>query len=175
MSKVIFIKKVILGLGQVDVNLDAKDKVIDFVTGKTLKTLSKSPEEPVRQWYERVLIDKYGYDSAQIDIEVPIQMGSSTKLADIVVYDSQAKVKKLIIVETKKPLKKEGVTQLQSYLEATGTEFGVWSNGDDTSYWYHGEPQSYEPIGRLIRSGETIDDIGAVKYRKEFIAVRHAN
>lgn len=172
MSKIVQVKKITLELGQVDVNLDTKDKVVDYATGKTLKPLSKSPEEPVRQWYEHVLIDSYGYDPAQIGIEVPIQMGSSTKKADIIVYDSPAKAKKLIVVETKKPLKKDGVTQLQSYLEATGTEFGVWTNGNDISYWYHGAPQSYEPIGRVIRAGETIDDIGATKLRKELVPAK---
>lgn len=164
--------KVNLGLGQIDITLDENDKVIDFATGKILKVLSKNPEESVRQWYEHVLIDDYGYTPNQVDIEVPIQMGASTRKADIVVYTDSSKNKKIIIVETKKPVKKEGVTQLQSYLEATGTEFGVWTNGGDISFWYHGEAQSYEPIGRLIRHGETVDDIGATKLRGELIPAK---
>jgi len=165
-------KKVSLGLGQVEIILDEKEKVIDYATGKTLKLLAKSPEESVRQWYEHILIDEYEYKPEQLDIEVPITMGSTTKKADIVVYDSPAKTKKLIIVETKSPHKKEGVTQLHSYLDATGVEFGIWTNGDDVSYWYHGAPQSNEPMGRTIRNGETIDSIGSQKLREELIPAK---
>ena len=165
-------KKVSLGLGQVEIILDEKEKVIDYATGKTLKLLAKSPEETVRQWYEHVLIDEYEYKPEQLDIEVPITMGSTTKKADIVVYDSPAKTKKLIIVETKSPHKKEGVTQLHSYLDATGVEFGIWTNGDDVSYWYHGAPQSNEPMGRTIKNGETIDSIGSQKLREELIPAK---
>lgn len=161
-----------LGLGSVNVNLDQKGKVIDYATGKTLKLLSKSPEESVRQWYEHILIDEYDYSPDQIDIEISVQMGSTTKKADIVVYENAKKNKKIVIIETKSPHKKEGVTQLQSYLESTGSEFGVWTNGDDLSYWYHGSPQSYEPVGRLIKSGETIDDIGATKLREELVPAK---
>ena len=166
------LKKINLSLGQVEIKLDDNDQVIDFVTGKKLKILSKSPEEIVRQWYEHILVENCRYGADQIDIEVPIKMGSSPRKADIVVYDSPLKVKKLIIIETKKHFKKDGIDQLQSYLEATGVEFGVWTNGDDISHWYHREPQSYEPIGRIINQGETINDIGATKLREELVPAK---
>ena len=165
-------KQIGLGLGKVEIKLDPTGKVIDFATGKHLKTLSKNPEEPVRQWYEHILIEDCKYDANQIDIEVPIQMGATAKKADIVVYDSSSKSKKIIIVETKKPVKKDGIPQLHSYLEATGVEFGIWTNGDDISYWYHGEAQSYEPIGRIINQGETVDDIGSTKFREELLPAK---
>ena len=160
-------KIVKLGLGQVEIRINDDGKVIDFASNKVLRVLSSNPEEAVRQWYEHELIDKYGYNPKQIDIEVSIQMGSATKNADIVVYEDLTKVKKLIIIETKRPEKKEGITQLQSYLEASGTEFGVWTNGNDHSYWYHSKSQVYDPIGRIIKSGETIDDLESPKLRKE--------
>lgn len=165
-------KLVVLGLGKVEITLNDSGKVIDFATGVTLKDLSKNPEESVRQWYEHVLIEEFGYEANQMGIEIPIQMGSTTKKADIVVYETPAKKKKLIIVETKKPNKKEGVTQLQSYLDATGVEFGVWTNGYDISHWYHDAPQSFEPIGRLVRAGETVDDIGLTLTRKELLPAK---
>ena len=139
-------KNVMLGLGNVDVILTDSGNVIDFITEKRLKILAKNPEESVRQWYEHVLIDELDYSKDQIDIEVSIQMGSTKKKADIVVYEDNRKIKKIIIVETKKPKKKDGIKQLHGYLEASGTEFGVWTNGNDLSYWYHGKPQSFEPV-----------------------------
>jgi type I restriction enzyme M protein len=161
------VQRVKLPLGSVDVTTDPKGRVVDFATAKRLGVLSKCPEEPVRQWYEEVLVQEHGFGKGQIDVEVPVRMGSSTKKADIVVYETSAKSKKVIIVETKKPKKKEGVAQLQSYLEATGTEIGAWTNGADISLWYHPSPQSYEPLGRLVNAGETVDDIGATKLRSD--------
>ena len=67
-----------LGLGTVEVQLDNSGKILDFLTGKLLKELSKSPEEPVRQWYEQVLVETNGFDKDQINIEVPIKMGTSS-------------------------------------------------------------------------------------------------
>lgn len=159
-------QKIRVGSATVEIQIDDNGKVIDFATGRILKQLSRSPEEAVRQWYEHVLVEECGYDKLQLDIEVPIQMGSTTKKADIVVFKQTAKLQKIVIVETKEPTKKDGIKQLQSYLEATGTEFGVWANGNDISYWYHGKPQSYEPIGRIIRVGETVNDIGASLFKK---------
>ena len=156
-----------LGLGKVTISLDVNDRVIDYATGELLKPITKSPEEPVRQYYEHILIDELGYLPGQIGIEVTIQMGVESKRADIVVYEDIQKVKKKLIVETKKPIKKDGITQLQSYLDATGTEFGVWTNGDDKSYWYHGSPQSYEPLGKVPSVSETVDDISNTKLRED--------
>jgi len=172
LSKEATMKTVKLGLGHVEIALDSEGRVLDFVTGKKLKTLTKSPEEPVRQWYEHVLIERHGFEPKQIDVEVPIRMGSMTKRADVVIYEGRKKIRKTVIVETKSPLKKAGIDQLHSYLEATGAEFGVWTNGNDISFWYHGEPQSYEPLGRLINSSETIDNIGATKLREELAPAR---
>ena len=47
-------------------------KIKDFATGKLL---SPSEEENVRQEYERILIEDYGYKKSEMDIEVPIPRG----------------------------------------------------------------------------------------------------
>ena len=47
-------------------------KIKDFATGKLL---SPSEEENVRQEYERILIEDYGYRKSEMDIEVPIPRG----------------------------------------------------------------------------------------------------
>ena len=91
-------------------------KIQDFATGKPV---SLSPEEEVRQEFERVLIENYGYSKAEMDIEVPIPRGSARApdRADIVVYknpsgrDPAADI--LGIAEVKRPHKKEGLAQLK--------------------------------------------------------------
>lgn len=61
----------------------------DFATGKPIK--AGNPEEIIRQEYEQVLIDDYGYKKEEIDIEVPITRGTRTRdRADIVIYNSSS-------------------------------------------------------------------------------------
>ena len=47
-----------------------RQKGQDFATGKVVD-LGK-PEESVRQEFEKYLHQDYGYDTAQMDIEVPV-------------------------------------------------------------------------------------------------------
>ena len=99
----------------------------DYATGKPVN-LSK-PEEKIRQEYERVLVEDYGYAKSNLDIEVTIQIGSRRYFCDIAVYDGDNIVG---IVETKAPHSKEGKKQLDSYMTVTGTcQWGVWTNGDE--------------------------------------------
>ncbi|WP_456374432.1 type I restriction enzyme HsdR N-terminal domain-containing protein, partial [Methanocaldococcus sp.] len=100
----------------------------DFITGKILK---KTPEEERRQEIERRLVEEWGYPKDLIDIEVEIQFGSK-KLgrADIVVFrDKKSKdpnKNAYIIVEVKRENRKDGIEQLESYINATTAEFGIW-------------------------------------------------
>jgi len=87
--------------------------VSDIATGKPVDI--RKPEEKVRQEYEKILNEDYGYSYEQMDIEVFIQRGSKTKpkgkkdRADIVIYKSEEKTSRdqnedvLGIVETKRP------------------------------------------------------------------------
>jgi len=48
--------------------------------------------------------------------------------ADIIVFTSSAKTTPKIVLEIKKPKRKDGIEQLRSYLNAEGSPIGVWSN-----------------------------------------------
>lgn len=100
------------------------------IRGKAYKVDGK-PEELVRQWWIYRLRDLYGYDFAQIDLEVSVKVGSgeAKKKADIVVYTTATKKTPRIFIEVKKPTRKDGVDQLQVYMNATGCRLGLWSNG----------------------------------------------
>lgn len=75
--------------------------------------------------------DVYDYEFNQIAIEVPVKVGSAEakKAADIVVYTDKMKSSPRIFVEVKTPNRKDGVDQLQVYMNATGCRLGLWSNG----------------------------------------------
>ncbi|QNH22249.1 N-6 DNA Methylase [Xanthomonas sp. GW] len=97
---------------------------------KAYKVDSK-PEEIVRQWWLYRLRDQYGYKFSQIGVEVSVRVGSAEakKKADIVVYKDDTKRIARIFVEVKKPDRKDGVDQLEVYMNATGCRLGLWSNG----------------------------------------------
>lgn len=127
------------------------------------KDFAFKPEEVVRQMIINKLIDDLGYDEAQIGVEVGVQMGSAVheKPADIVIYsDSGPDKKHWMIVEVKRPTRKDGIEQLKSYMLPTGATFGYWSNGSDEKFLLKvGANDFSKPIWRLPRNGETLEDI----------------
>jgi type I restriction enzyme M protein len=88
-----------------------------------------APEEIVRQLWVYKLMHQYGYRADEIDLEKAVQFGTEvgTKAADIIVYTDAAKLTPKIIVECKKPKRKDGIEQLKSYMNAKGAPVAVWS------------------------------------------------
>ena len=105
-----------------------------------------APEEIVRQLWVYKLIHQYGYQSEEIDLEKSVQFGTEvgTKAADIIVYTDDAKETPKIIVECKKPKRKDGIEQLKSYMNAKGAPVAVWSNGSDSIILYRPYPNDYD-------------------------------
>jgi len=77
-----------------------------------------APEEIVRQLWVYKLIHQYDYQPEEIDLEKSVQFGIEvgTKAADIIVYTDNTKETPKIIVECKKPKRKDGIEQLKSYM-----------------------------------------------------------
>ena len=94
-----------------------------------------TPEEHVRQRVARSLVEEYGYFKRDIDLEFPVQIGSSRKRADIVIFPEDAEhIQETVamIVETKRDdvmptHRDDGVKQLLSYLSAClNARWGLW-------------------------------------------------
>lgn len=133
-----------------------------------------NPEEIVRQKTINYLIDALGYSPDQISIEVGVVIGGAVhdKAADIIVHDDTSKANPWIIIENKKPDRKDGIDQLKSYMNATGATFGLWSNGVDEKYLLRSAPNNYSnPIWRLPKSGETLSDIDEPITREKLVPV----
>ena len=137
----------------------------DWATGK-LVDLSK-PEEQVRQEYEHVLVESYGYRKDELDIEVriPRGIGYFPDKADIVVYDSTSgrdPAQNIMgIVEVKKPNRLDGLAQLKSYMTATSAIWGVWTNGEDIAYLYRKDTRVFDDyLNNIPARGQSIEDIG---------------
>jgi len=152
----------------------------DRATGKPVDM--RKPEEQVRQKYEQILHDDYGYAYSQMDIEVFIKRGSRAEKgakgekvgrdrADIVIYSSEDTSKRdqhadiIGIVETKRPEQSEGVKQLMSYMSASSCYWGVWTNGDLGGIEYVYKDVTTGAIKRdfifdIPKCGENVEEIG---------------
>lgn len=112
------------------------DKICDYVDGKFR---NDTPEEYVRQTIEKRLINEHKYAASQIKIEYTMQLASSKKRADIVIFDKdcadQTQENIRIIIECKSEKieltnAKDGVAQLKTYMSAcSNCEWGMWTNG----------------------------------------------
>jgi len=112
------------------------DKICDYIDGKFR---NDTPEEYVRQTIEKRLINEHKYTSSQVKIEYTVQLGSSKKRADIVIFDkdcaNQTQENVRIIIECKNEKieltnAKDGVAQLKAYMSACpNCEWGMWTNG----------------------------------------------
>jgi type I restriction enzyme M protein len=134
------------------------------------KVLAK-PEEVVRQLCIKRLLDM-GYAAGQMALEVGIKMGSTihSKAADIVLYREETlRLTPYAIVELKRPSRKDGIDQLESYMNATGVPFGWWLNGKEALVRYREEPNIFSSIDRLPNAGETIDDVRAPRRKKDLL------
>ena len=104
-------------------------KYIVYLPQKRRRNL-QNPEESVQaEAYVRLVVD-YGYDPKRIRHFVPVQMGTDTKEADIIVYNDDDLKSPLLVVECKR----EGISELEfnravdqafSYAVAEGAQY-VW-------------------------------------------------
>lgn len=140
------------------------------------KRIELTPEEVVRQLYADELITKYGYsskpdkDGKRLSFEYPVTMGSDTsKFADIAIIKGNVPY---IIIETKKPGKKQGKKQLFSYCNATGAAIGVLTNGNDIDYFFRYEINNFKCIADIPYSDQDLDDVIGEKYTLKTLYLR---
>lgn len=152
------------------IEINAAGRIIDYLDPAVSRLDTR--EERVRQSYGRILVEEYHYPKEWLAFEAPINIGSETKYADIVVYDSPAsrasrdQGRILLIVETKEPTKTAGRRQLTSYIFASSASGGVWTNGGTPVYFRRiGQPHAQlREWPNIPRFGETWDTVG--QYRK---------
>ncbi|MBU3641902.1 N-6 DNA methylase [Polynucleobacter sp. Fuers-14] len=123
------------------------------------KPIKLTPEEAVRQLYLMVLIDDLGYPATRIELEYGVVFGREKKRADICVFDKDKTTTPYILVELKKPKLKDGKEQLKSYCNATGAPMGVWSNGEQISFYHRKDPNYFEDIPTIPSALEKLSDI----------------
>jgi type I restriction enzyme M protein len=127
-----------------------------LVRGKQVKL---TPEEAVRQLYVMVLKDELGYPVTRMALEYGVTFGIEKKRADICVFDKDRPTTPYILVELKKPKLKDGKEQLKSYCNATGAPMGVWSNGEQISFYHRKDPNYFEDIPAIPSALEKLSDV----------------
>ena len=81
------------------------------------------------------------------------------KRADIVVFEKGTADTPYIIVECKKPKRKDGLEQLKSYCNAEGSPIGVWTNGGEALYLHREEPNLFKNLPDIPRADQKISDL----------------
>jgi len=127
----------------------------------TDKPRPAKPEEIVRQLYLRLLLKDYGYPKDRLALERAVTMGSGVheKRADIVVSEKDAPETDYIIIEVKKATRKDGLEQLKSYCNATGSPIGVWTNGSQTLALHREEPNIFRNLADIPKASQTLSEM----------------
>ncbi len=123
------------------------------------------PEEIIRQLWIHRLCKQYRYPIDRIRIEHSVHFGREIhdKAVDIVVYKKD-KSTPYILVEVKSPTESKGIEQLKSYLNAEGSEIGLWSNGKKRIILFRPYPKEFDDtLPDLPRADQTIDDLFETK------------
>jgi len=131
------------------------------------KSIKVTPEEVIRQLYIYRLLNQYNYSVDNIQIESPIHFGKEVKRADIIIFAKDRPTDPYIIVELKKPKLIEGKEQLKSYCNATGAPIGVWTNGEQISFYNRKDPNYFEAITDIPKENQKLSDIINQKFTYE--------
>lgn len=143
--------------------------LVDYISGERVRA---TPEEiDAVQVFARRLVADHGYPKGHIRTHPQHRVRRApsdrrrTYPVDIAVFRSdQARDDELyIVVECKKRSRRDGLEQLELYLDMSSAEIGVWFNGDDHIYLRKVLTRSgrrYDVLPNIPRHGQEIADIG---------------
>ena len=142
----------------------------DFISGRPVRA---GPEEvEAVQVFSRRLVDDYGYPRDYIRTRPQFQIRkrpSDTRGSwpvDIAVFRSPEQLEPdlFMVVECKKPQRKDGIDQLHRYMDRSAAAIGVWFNGRDHAYvrkiLHQDGTATYHDLPSIPRFGQRLEDIG---------------
>lgn len=159
--------KIILGENvNLELKFDKNGKIYSFL-GDKYKVAT--PEERVRQNFVCTLVNRYGYELAQMSEEVKLQHGKGSVRADIVIWksvkDKQKSNKPFIVVECKADnirISEDDYKQGESYARIVDAPFFVTHNSYETRFWRilkDKMPGHREEIANIPENNATQKDI----------------
>ncbi|WP_419944332.1 N-6 DNA methylase [Candidatus Poriferisodalis sp.] len=149
---------------------DTTDVLFDYITGEEVPATAE--EREAVQVMRRRLVEDFGYPKDHIKSRPQHRVrkspsdASGTYPVDIAVFDSPSKLEGelRLVVECKRPKRKEGLEQPKLYMEMSAASVGVWFNGQDHLYLRKivspGGERSFVEIPSIPRFGQSIDDMG---------------
>ena len=144
----------------------------DFVSGQPVK--ASREEVDAVQVFSKMLVFDYGYPKEFIQTRpqwrVKVRPSDTRREypVDIAVFDAEDHRDDniQIIVECKKPNRRDGKSQLKDYLRFSSSQLGVWFNGDEKLFLKKTESKGkvlFEEIPNIPKYGERVEDIGLYK------------
>ena len=147
------------------------EKIIDYVSGEEVNA---TPEEVnAVQPYSKILVEDYQYPKEMLQTHPQFRVKSSPSdkkgyPIDIAVFelDEQGNKKLKMIVENKKPTRKDGQDQLEDYLKFSEAKIGIWYNGKESLYIKKIEQSGnihFEEIPAIPKYKQKLEEIGLYK------------
>ena len=147
------------------------NQIKDYISG----TLVNATPEEVNavQPFLKILVEDYDYpkELVQAHPQVRVKSHPSDKKGypiDIAVYekDLTGRKKIKIVVENKKPTRKDGIDQLELYLKFCEAQIGIWYNGIESVYIKKIEESGnihFEEIPAFPKYNQKLSEIGLYK------------
>jgi type I restriction enzyme M protein len=147
-------------------------RVIDYVSGRSV---AAKPEELLAvQPFSRQLVEDYGYPKSHIQTRpqwhVKARPSDRAKSypVDIAIFtgDQHRDDELYIVIECKKPDRREGRGQLEDYLRLSRAYLGVWTNGDQRLFLRKREAGgrvTFDEIPNIPKFGQRVEDVGLFK------------
>lgn len=148
--------------------------ITDYISGLQVEA---TPEETEAvQIFSERLVREFGYPKEFIQTRPQYMVkespsGSDRWPVDIVVFreGNRSYSDVWMVVECKRRSRKDGLEQLQIYMQLTSAQIGVWFNGDEHVYLRKRiRPDgtlAIEPINAIPRYGQTLADVGKILRR----------
>jgi type I restriction enzyme M protein len=138
-------------------SLDESGTRITYKLARSKAYAATHSEELVRAWVVAFLVIERGYSPSRIDLEVPVQMGSETKSADIVLFKDSKLKDAFLVIECVEPApsvraRKKKIDQGFSYAINLGAPYVAFASDDqDTGLWEVGTQWGPKERGRNSR------------------------
>jgi len=153
---------------------DERSYINDYISGQRVKATEEEVEAV--QVFAKRLVEDFGYPRTHITTRPqfrvrvrPSQEGRQRGYpVDIAVFASDKKLEDdaRIIVECKKPTRRDGEKQLKLYLAMSSATVGVWFNGKDHVYLYKelraDGSIEWVPLPTIPKYGQSLSDIGSL-------------
>ncbi|EKN4115353.1 N-6 DNA methylase [Yersinia enterocolitica] len=149
-----------------------KNRIIDHISGLQVKS---GPEEiHAVQVFSKILMVDYLYPKELIQTRPqwrvkarPSDRNKEYPVDIAVFHEAEHSDNNLsIIIECKKPNRRDGRSQLEDYLRLSNASLGVWFNGEEKLFLRKHEGNGkviFEEIPNIPKYGERVEDIGLYK------------